>query len=64
MMGVGSHVPQTSRLYIYHRNVVEQVSSDAAEWEVWPLEHDRVPTPNEEYNDRTGVRAIEKDGAA
>jgi hypothetical protein len=49
---------------IYHGNVVEHITASAAERKVRPLKYDRVPASNEQDDDGSSVRAVEKDGAA
>jgi len=49
---------------VYHRDIVEDITTDAAQRKVGSLEHDRVPTSDEQNDDRSGVRAIEEDCAA
>ena len=49
---------------VYHRDIVENISTDTSKREVRPLKHDRTPTSDEQYDDWSSVGAVEKDGAA
>ena len=49
---------------IYHRNIVEKISTNTAKRKVRPLKHDRISASDEQYDDWSSIRAVEEDGAA
>jgi len=49
---------------IYHRDIVENISTNTAKREVRPLKHNRISASDEQYDDWPSVRAVEEDSAA